>query len=330
MSRLYGVAIVILGIAASQYGAAAQDAPDYSVSTPPPAPAAPAQPAPPAAPLAGAPALPPVMVSPLEASRAAIIECREMRLRGQLSSYKESAQCSNPKIFAAWKAANYPHMDLITEWLDAREAASEKVDQKLITPKEFESQMDALTIRLTAEEQRRRAGLISSADGDLVLQLPAATQVIGVATPPGQERLAARKYAAARARAAATSQAVDPSSVASLSTVEPGNAGARGGVGGPFVPVRGQVQVVSVGEGSRGLYAHLASQRSETEARLAFRSLQDKYPILSGRDAVIRRADDGRQGTLYRVEIGPLSNGQADELCGTIKSSGGQCVLRYE
>src|ERR1700684_2056990 len=65
-----------------------------------------------------------VMQVPLEKSRQAIAECREKRLRGEISTYAESARCSNPQIFEAWKASNYPHMDLITEWLNAREAAS--------------------------------------------------------------------------------------------------------------------------------------------------------------------------------------------------------------
>jgi hypothetical protein len=270
----------------------------------------------------------PVMTTPIEKSRLAIAECRERRLKRELSSYKESAECSNPKIFAAWQEANYPHMDLITEWLDAREAASEKVDQKVITPKEFERQMDELTVRLTAEEQRRRAGLVRSSDSDLVLQLPPSTQVVGVATPPGQEKTAAKKSAAARARAAAN----QPGDTASGTT---GSVGALNNVGGPFVPVtrggRTQVAALAPGEGSRGLYAHLSSQRTEAEAHMAYRNLQGQYPtVLSGRDAIIRRADDASQGTYYRVEIGPLSAGQADELCGTIKSAGGQCVPRYE
>ena len=213
MPRLHVVALVVLGWAASQYGAQAQDA--------------------------AVPAMPALMASPLERSRIAIAECRELRLKKQLPSYKASAECSNPKIFAAWQEANYPHMDLITAWLSAREAASEKVDQHIITPKEFERQMDELTVRLTAEEQRRRAGLVNSSDGDLVLQLPPSTQVVGVATPPGQEKIAAKKTAAARARAASNDQYVDPSSVGSLSAAESGRPIARPGVGGPLVPVAG-------------------------------------------------------------------------------------------
>ena len=82
--------------------------------------------------------------------------------------------------------------------------------------------------------------------------------------------------------------------------------------------------------GAGGLYAHLASQRSEPEARAAFRVLQSQYPnIPGGRDAVIRRADGG-DGTFFRVEIGPLTAAQADQICGGLKAAGGKCVTQYE
>ncbi len=255
-------------------------------------------------------AVPASIASPLENTRAAIAECRERRLRKELASYKESAECASPKIFAAWREANYPYMDLLTAWLNAREEASAQVDQKAITPKEFERQMGLLTNRLTAEEQRRRSGLVNAADSDLQLQLPPSAQVMGAAAQPGQEKLAARRSAAARAAAASAPAAI----------------------GGSFVPVSGtQTAALSApAPGVGGLYAHVASQRSEAEARAAFRSLQSQYPnILGGRDAVILRADDS-DGTYYRVEVGPLTAGQADQICGTLRAAGGRCVTRSE
>ena len=272
------------------------------------------------------PPVSPLMQVPLEKSRAAIAECREKRLRKELTTYRQSAQCASQKIFAAWRDANYPHMDLIAEWLTAREEASDKVDQHQITPKEFEEQMDALTIRLTAEEQRRRAGLLAATDSDLKLQLPPAAEVLGVATPPEQDKQAAKLSAAARQRAAfAVAQpSANPSvgAMGQLAPLEPGSA--KPGVGGPLVPLQ-------LGPGSSGMYAEIAAQLSETEARAAYRYLQGRYPnLLGGREAVIRRADQGNKGTYYRVEIGPLSSSQVDDLCGGIKAGGGQCIPRYE
>lgn len=270
------------------------------------------------------PAMPAVMTAPLERSRAAIAQCRERRLKKEIATYEQSAQCASPLIYAAWLDAGYPHMDLITAWLNAREAGSAKVDQKAITPKEFEQQMAQVTNRLTAEEQRRRSGLVNSLDSTLQLQLPPPTQVVGVAMPAGQEKLAAKK--SATARAVAYTQYVDPASGARLQALAPlaalDSQKPAPGLGGPLVAVP-----VS---GAGGLYAHLASQRSEPEARAAFRMLQSQYPtILGSRDAVIRRADSG-EGTFFRVEIGPLTAAQADQICGSLKAAGGKCVTQYE
>lgn len=287
------------------------------------------------------PQMPSMFQAPLEKSRTAIAECREKRLRGEISSYAESARCSNRIIFVAWKEAGYPDMDLITQWLTAREAASEKVDQKVMAPKEFERQMGEITMRLTAEEQRRRAGLIYAADGALRLELPSSTQVLGVATPANEQKQAAKRSAAARTRAA-SGEYVDPAkgtSVGAMGSLSPlDSSKPSSGVGGPFVPVnpnspaaRAALARAAPGEGSNGLYALLASQQSEADARAIYRMLQGKYPdILGNRAAVIRRADAGGQGTYYRVEVGPLTTAQADQMCSSIKQAGGQCMQHYE
>jgi len=307
MWRFHGVALAVAAVAvlaplAGPSGARAQDA------APPP--------------------VSPVMKVPVEQSRAAIAECRDRRLRKELTTYRQSAQCSSQKIFAAWRDAGYPHMDLIAEWLTAREEASDKVDQRLITPKEFDEQMDALTIRLTAEEHRRRAGLLASADSDLKLQLPPAAEVVGVAAPPEQDKQAAKLSAAARQRAGfavATAQPSSNPSVGAMGQLTPLDPGAaKPGVGGPLAPL-------PLGPGSSGMYAQVAAQLSEADARSAYRYLQGRYPdLLGGREAVIRRADEGPKGTFYRVEVGPLTSSQVDQLCGSIKAGGGQCIPRYE
>jgi len=245
MSRLHISAIVVLGLAVGAQSASAlaqvQDASQPSVSglgqtALPPAPP-PAQPAPGIQ--TGVAPLPANMRNPIEESQLAIAECRERRLRKELNSYAESARCSNPRIFAAWQRANYPHMDLITQWLDFRESASEKVDQRLLTPTQFEQQMDDLALRLTAEERRRRVGLLTAPDSDLALQLPPSTNVTAVVTPPGEEKQAAKKTAAARARATASAQHVDPNAgttVQAMTELTSLN-GKNSGVGGPFIPV---------------------------------------------------------------------------------------------
>jgi hypothetical protein len=80
-----------------------------------------------------------------------------------------------------------------------------------------------------------------------------------------------------------------------------------------------------------GQYAvQVSSQRSEAEAQAAFRSLQSKYPSqLGGREPIIRRADLGSKGIYYRAMVGPFgSSSEASELCQSLKSAGGSCLIQ--
>jgi hypothetical protein len=82
---------------------------------------------------------------------------------------------------------------------------------------------------------------------------------------------------------------------------------------------------------SGGGYAvQVSSQRSEAEAQAAFRSLQAKYPQqLSGRHAIVRRADLGAKGVYDRALVGPFASGeQASSLCSSLKAAGGNCVIQ--
>lgn len=82
---------------------------------------------------------------------------------------------------------------------------------------------------------------------------------------------------------------------------------------------------------ANGQYAvQISSQRSEAEATAAFRALQAKYPSqLGGRQPLIRRADLGAKGTYYRAMVGPFANGSdAVELCQSLKTAGGSCIIQ--
>jgi hypothetical protein len=73
----------------------------------------------------------------------------------------------------------------------------------------------------------------------------------------------------------------------------------------------------------------LSSQRSESEAQAAFRSLQAKFPNeLGGRQPIIRRADLAGKGVFYRTMVGPFtSSREASQFCASYKAAGGQCVV---
>jgi hypothetical protein len=81
---------------------------------------------------------------------------------------------------------------------------------------------------------------------------------------------------------------------------------------------------------SGGYVVQVASQRSEADAHASFKALQQKYPsVLGGYQVVIRRADLGEKGIYYRAQVGPFSTAeQAKEMCGSLKSAGGQCIVQ--
>lgn len=82
---------------------------------------------------------------------------------------------------------------------------------------------------------------------------------------------------------------------------------------------------------SGGGYAvQVSSQRSEADAQTAFNALQGKYPSqLGGRQPLIKRVDLGAKGIYYRAMVGPFgSSGEAGELCSSLKSAGGSCLVQ--
>ena len=95
-----------------------------------------------------------------------------------------------------------------------------------------------------------------------------------------------------------------------------------------------RMRVASVPSGSSsssgGFLVQVSSQRSESEAQAAFRSLQSKYSsVLGGQQVVVRRADLGDKGIYYRAMVGPFgSRDQAIQLCTSLKAAGGNCLIQ--
>lgn len=84
---------------------------------------------------------------------------------------------------------------------------------------------------------------------------------------------------------------------------------------------------------ARGGYAvQVSSQRSESEAQAAYRSLQAKFPReLGSHRAEIRRADLGAKGVYYRALVGPFGSAeQASSLCRSLKAAGGSCIVQRD
>jgi SPOR domain len=90
-------------------------------------------------------------------------------------------------------------------------------------------------------------------------------------------------------------------------------------------------RVASTNPAPAGSYAvQISSQRSETDARSSFHSLQVKFPkLLGGRQPIIRRADLGSRGIYYRTMVGPFASlNEASDFCRNLKAAGGQCLIQ--
>ncbi len=80
---------------------------------------------------------------------------------------------------------------------------------------------------------------------------------------------------------------------------------------------------------SSSYLVQLSSQKTESEAQASFRSLQAKFPNeLGNRQVIIRRADLGAKGVVYRTNVGPFASAhEAQQFCASYKAAGGQCLV---
>jgi hypothetical protein len=81
---------------------------------------------------------------------------------------------------------------------------------------------------------------------------------------------------------------------------------------------------------SGGYLVQVSSQKNEADAQASYRVLQGKFPgVLGSHSPVIKRADLGEKGVYYRAMVGPFGTPEeASQLCGNLKSAGGQCVIQ--
>jgi hypothetical protein len=98
----------------------------------------------------------------------------------------------------------------------------------------------------------------------------------------------------------------------------------------PRAPAQTQMASAPANGGTGRYHVQVASQRSEADAQTAFRSVQGKYSsVLGGQPHTIRRVELGEKGTYYRAMVGPFATReQAVQLCTSLKSAGGDCVVQ--
>src|SRR5262249_4074060 len=85
----------------------------------------------------------------------------------------------------------------------------------------------------------------------------------------------------------------------------------------------------SAGGGGR-FHVQVSSQKSESDAEASYRGIQSKSSsVLGGQPHTVRRADLGVKGVYYRAMVGPFgSRAEAVQLCSSLKSAGGDCVVQ--
>jgi hypothetical protein len=81
---------------------------------------------------------------------------------------------------------------------------------------------------------------------------------------------------------------------------------------------------------SGGYLVQVSSQRSEADAQASYRALQSKFPsVLGPHSSLVKRVDLGGKGIYYRAFAGPFaSSEEAAQVCGSLKSAGGQCFIQ--
>jgi SPOR domain len=95
-------------------------------------------------------------------------------------------------------------------------------------------------------------------------------------------------------------------------------------------PPPGAPSAVPAATAVGGYLVQVSSQRSESDAHASYKALQGRYPTVLGSHApLIKRADLGDKGVYYRAMVGPFSTAEeASQLCGNLKTAGGQCVVQ--
>jgi hypothetical protein len=82
-------------------------------------------------------------------------ECKaQKRLSGKLTTYVQSARCSNPGGVQALGAVSYKHMDSIQGFVAKRLELAEKLDRGQIIEAQGERELSDLSNRIWAEEWR--------------------------------------------------------------------------------------------------------------------------------------------------------------------------------
>ena len=167
------------------------------------------------------------------------------------------------------------------------------------------------------------AGPASPSSGPAALTGPKRVRTVVIRSDPAP---APERTAPGRAAARQTTPAVPAPSTGPLAITPQAMADATPPARAAAPPSPG-AQVAT--RGGDGFVVQLSAQKSEAEAQSMLRSMQSRYSVLNGQRVLVRRKDQGDRGVFYAAQVGPFaSKGEADQLCESLKSAGGNCFVQ--
>jgi hypothetical protein len=175
------------------------------------------------------------------------------------------------------------------------------------------------------------SGTLAGDEPRKVKTLPVKGDPADVAAMPAPKPAAAPRPVASPSPAAA--RAPSPAANANASANAPlslSPQGAPSAAAEPRTHVASTNPAPAASGGGAGYVVQISSQRSEADAQASYRALQGKFPsVLGSRPPLIKRADLGEKGVYYRAMVGPFaSSDEATQVCGNLKTAGGQCVVQ--
>jgi len=87
--------------------------------------------------------------------KQAMKDCHDKRVSGALKTHEESAQCSNPRIAAAFDRIGYPYKDLVAKFTDKRMELAKKLDKDDPNGSMKDSDFAPLALEIAEEEGAR-------------------------------------------------------------------------------------------------------------------------------------------------------------------------------
>jgi hypothetical protein len=95
-------------------------------------------------------------------AKAAMLECENKRISGELKTYVASVQCSNPRITEAFQRAGYRYMDLVGVLTAKRTEVAEKIDEHKITEAQATLENAEYASHIADEERHRNLEMTSA------------------------------------------------------------------------------------------------------------------------------------------------------------------------